>query len=269
MINPGNPLYYHKIGDGPKTLLAFHGIGQDGLTCFKSFEEQLGGRYTIYAFDLFFHGRSTQTNSDRLFTEPDVITKAVWFEIMTRFLSENNIQRFDISGFSMGGKFTLATLEGFPDQVDQVFLIAPDGISEHPVYTLAARFALTRRLFRWCMEHPGTLLSTTNFIRKMGLIQPALVRFTEHVLNTPEKRNTVYHSWVAFRELRFNIPQLYSIAKKKGIQVYLFVGKHDKLLKPSAVKKLSDLLPENRYSVLVSGHSTLVEKVAHLLANTK
>ena len=247
-------------------LLAFHGIGQDGITCFKPFEKNLGDYYTIYAFDLFFHGETTSLYQKRIVSEPDLITKEIWNGIIEAFLAKENIDRFDVTGFSMGGRFALATLEAFSDKIDKAFLIAPDGISEHPLYTLASRISPARRLFRWCMDYPKTFLQTTRLLKKAGLVNNSLYRFTQNVLNTSQKRNTIYNSWVAFRELRFNIPQLHKIVEAKEIEVHVFVGKYDKLLLPSAVKNLSELLPPTQYHLLMSGHSMLVEKVAVILS---
>jgi pimeloyl-ACP methyl ester carboxylesterase len=246
-------LHYHKLGHGPHILLAFHGIGQDGISCFKSLETHLGDHYTIYAFDLFFHGQSRDFPFQ-------VVTKNLWAKLIQDFLEAHNITKFDIVGFSMGGRFALALLEAFPSQIENAFLIAPDGVSEHPVYTLASRFPPTRFLFKWLMQHPETFFRSVHIFQKAGLLNGSLVRFTEQVLNTQEKRETIYNSWVAFSPLRFNIPQLYAKAQENHIPIILFTGKFDKLLKAADVKELANLLPPENYIVLKSGHSQLVEQ---------
>ncbi|MCF0049607.1 alpha/beta hydrolase [Dyadobacter sp. LJ53] len=248
-------LHYHKLGHGPRTVLAFHGIGQDGLTCFKPFEAYWKELYTIYAIDLPFHGRSA-------FVKGQIITKALWKNVLQDFLAANDIERFDIAGFSMGGRFALATLEAFPDRIDHAFLIAPDGISEHPLYLLASRFSPARSIFGWSMQHPNAFFSVCGLLQKIGLVNASLYRFVQQVLNTPEKRQTVYHSWVNFRKLRFDIPVIYKMASSNDVSIYLFVGQYDKLLKPAAVQKLATLLPANHYIVLKSGHTQLVEQAA-------
>ena len=48
-------LKYIKIGKGNKTALAFHGFGQDN-NYYKPFESVFGEKYTIYCFNLPFHG---------------------------------------------------------------------------------------------------------------------------------------------------------------------------------------------------------------------
>lgn len=259
-------LHFYKSGNGPNILLAFHGIGQDGLTCFQPLANQLENHYTIYAFDLYFHGKSIEPSTID-FSKNEIITKEIWTQTIQEFLIKENISRFNVAGFSIGGRFALATLESFSSQINKAFLIAPDGVSEHPLYTLASRFSPMRNLFRWSMKNPETFFKAANIFQKAGLVHSSLYRFTQHVLNTPEKRQSIYNSWVAFRKLHFDIPLLYQKIKSDQVDLYLFVGKYDKLLKVSAVKKIADLLPSNRFIILQSGHSQLVEKVGVYLKN--
>jgi pimeloyl-ACP methyl ester carboxylesterase len=253
------PLHYHKLGQGPNILLAFHGIGQDGISCFQPFANHLGDHYTIYAFDLFFHGKSADLE------HIDLVTKDVWAQTMNTFLTKENISRFDVAGFSMGGRFALATLETFSGRINKAFLMAPDGVSEHPLYTLASRFAPTRYLFKWLMQNPNLLFKTAAILQKAGIIHSSLYRFTMQVLNTPEKRHSIYHSWVAFRKLHFDVASLYKIIKNNNVNLYLFIGKYDKLLKAENVKELSSLLAAEKNILLQSGHAQLVEKAADYL----
>lgn len=249
------PLPFTQLGSGSRVLLAFHGIGQDGSSCFAPILASLGRHYTIYAFDLPFHGHY----SDAAF---EVISKADLKDSIAHFLKQNNISRFDITGFSIGGRFALATLEAFAGSIDHAFLIAPDGVSEHPMYALATRIPPARWIYGWLMRHPGVFFPGVRVARTLKLASKSLVRFTQQVLNTPEKRQTIYRSWVAFRDLRFDIPALVRAANTNGVKIYLFAGVYDSLLKPKAVKKLAELLPENQYIELKSGHTRLVEHAA-------
>lgn len=256
-------LHYHRLGHGPKILLAFHGIGQTGLACFQSFSDLLGDHYTIYAFDLFFHGQSKGIHGDDSFSDQDIVTKTLWKTLISDFLKDNQIDRFDIAAFSMGGRFAFATLEEFSSQIDIAFLIAPDGVSEHPLYTLASRFWPTRKLFHWVIQNPDVLIKSANLFEKLGLIHKSLIRFTQFMLSDTKRQETIYRSWLAFRMLKFDIPAVYK--KFDGTKVYLFIGKYDKLLKAKDVKKLSDLLPEDQYFLLAAGHGNLVEKAVPII----
>lgn len=260
MTNLSDTLHFSKFGHGPNILLAFHGIGQDGLRCFQCFEEPLGAHYTIYAFDLFFHGQSGAISEN-------VVSKEFWTATIQDFLNQHQITVFDIAGFSIGGRFALATLEAFAEQVGNVYLIAPDGVSEHPLYTLASRFWPTRMIFKKLLQYPELLFKTSDLLQRAGLISSSLNIFTQKVLDSPEKRQSVYHSWVSFRKLHFDILGIFRLTKQNKVTIHLFVGKFDKLLKPKHVRKLAQLLPEHQYHELKSGHTKLVAQTGAYIAN--
>jgi pimeloyl-ACP methyl ester carboxylesterase len=257
-----NRLHFHRLGHGPTILLAFHGVGQNGAGCFESWENQLGDHYTIFAFDLFFHGQSKGVRGTDYFLPDDAITKNQWYRLILNFLSENQITRFDVVGFSIGGRFALATLEAFPERIDNAFLLAPDGISEHPVYRFATGSRPTRRLFTWVMNNGGWIVKTARFLQKIGVFPPGLVRFTQYMLATPERCQIILRSWISFRQLHFNIPALYEKLQENRVAVYLLIGKLDQVLKISRVKKLSSLLPPSQFIPLDCGHTRTVERAA-------
>lgn len=255
-------LPYQRLGNGPEHLLCFHGVGQDGYSCFQSFEKYLGSLYTIYVFDLPFHGRNT-TSINLLHSES--ISKKNWKSVLQKFLSDEHIQQFDVAGFSIGGRFALATIESFSPQIRRAYLMAPDGIHEHPVYSFVTRFAPARTVYRSIITRPATLFRLLTFIEKLHLIPSKVIQFSRNMVETEEKRTTVYNSWIGFRDLKFDIPALYEASIKGKIQLYLFVGKNDQLLPVDSLRKLSALLPPDRFIILPCGHSKVVEQTAKYL----
>ncbi len=126
----GAELNYGLYPGGPGILLAFHGFGQS-QHYFSSLATSLEKNYTVYSFDLFYHGRSHWPDSEQ------PLSKEFWKEMITAFLQEQQIDRFSLVGFSLGGKFVLATLEALPERTDEILFIAPDGIRTSFWYSLA------------------------------------------------------------------------------------------------------------------------------------
>ena len=256
-------LHYDRLGHGPHTLLAFHGVCQTGRGCFLPFVAYLSDYYTIYAFDLVHHGKSVQ--NDEPFSDHDVVTKAGLTVYLRDFLVENRIGRFDVVGFSIGGRFALATAEAFPSQLDRLLLIAPDGVVEHPLYRLATRYGPTRWLYRTIIHQPEPLFALADLGQKVGLIPKSTVNFTRYMLATPESRQVIYRSWVSFRKLSFAMPALYATLRAERVRVWLFMGKHDAALPVEKLKSFADLLPREQCIILEASHARLVERTAHYL----
>lgn len=239
---------------GPKSILAFHGIGQDHR-CFLPLVEVLKNQYTFYLPDLPFHGKSPALTSEKLTLEE-------WKAFLEDFLSANNIEKFSIMGFSMGGKFALATLQLFPQRIESCWLLAPDGITESPWYWLATRFWLSKNLFRFFVSNVSHFKKMANLLLNMGLVEKSAVKFAETTLSTPEQRERVYRSWIGFSLIRANMKVVAQLVKENKIDVKIFLGKHDALLPAHYVLPLTKLLPELRPVILKTGHHRLIEKVA-------
>ena len=256
-------LYFQKIGNGQKILLAFHGIGQDFL-CFQHFAETFGDVYTIYAFDLPFHGKSIVDNVNQL-SQNEVITKSIWKDYLTTFLTENKIETFSVIGFSMGGRFTLATVEAFPKRIESMTLVSPDGISEHPIYAFATRFSLTRKVFKYVIFQEDKLLSFTKFFAKMRIVPESSIRFAHRMLDTPTKKKQVFQSWTGFRYLKFNLKKLAEQINNENIKVTIFTGKYDTILPSEKVLPLATKLPNVQLITLEAGHTKILDKVVEYL----
>src|ERR1700741_765271 len=87
-------LHYSVYGNGSKPIFLFHGFGLNG-TIFYELEKVLAEEYTLYNFDLFFHGKSEW----RTLEEP--MSEEFWTELVTEFIREKNLPSFSLLGYSI------------------------------------------------------------------------------------------------------------------------------------------------------------------------
>jgi len=238
-------VFLHYIKTGNRPLLMFHGYGQDA-SVFKDLEG--------YSIDLFFHGESRWNKGE----EP--LEKSEWKQLIEGFLKENNIETFSLLGFSMGAKFALATLEAFPDRVKDIFLLAPDGIKTSSWYNLATYPIAFRKFFKSMISNHSRFLRIARISNKLGLIDKGVLRFVETQMDSEEKRKRVYYSWVVFRHLKFDIKKIKKLVSDNNIDMKVFVGRYDKIIKPAAMKKLT-----SRIEILDAGHNDIIRKAKPLL----
>ena len=249
-------LHYQKIGKSDKILLAFHGMGQD-FSCFQKFAQTFENQYTTYLFDLPFHGKSKINQT--------IITKEIWREYLEVFLHENQIENFSIISFSMGGRFALATLEAFTERIENTILLAPDGITEDPFYYGATRFGFTRNIFKKVLKNNHKFHGFAGFLTRMGIVHESVLKFAKIMVDTPEKQEQLYKSWVGFRALNFNIEKLAQLINNQDINLKIFMGKYDKLLPIHNVYPLTKRLNNTKLIILESTHGRLVEKTVEYL----
>ena len=173
-------LHYTALGDGPETLFMFHGFGQDRNSFFL-LSKILSKQYTAYVFDLFFHGQSTWGYGE------DTLEKEYWGELLEAFLAEHRIENFSIAGFSLGGKFALATLEAFPEKTQAIILLAPDGIKTNFWYTLATSPLVFRKVFKSMIKRPGRFQSIVQVLHQWGLVNKLVLKFASFQMNSEER----------------------------------------------------------------------------------
>ncbi|GAB4019523.1 alpha/beta fold hydrolase [Spirosoma koreense] len=254
----GNSIAYRKFGQGSAVLLAFHGFGQTGQA-YSCLEKYLGERFTVFAIDLFFHG-----NSQYAGVRP--LAKMDWERLIRTFLETQHVDRFALVGFSLGGRFALATAEGFADRLDQLWLIAPDGITRNVWYELATGSALGRQLFRYVLRHLPILYALGYFLARLGLLNRTILRFIDVSLSTPDQRQRVYQSWTQFRCIRPDLNHISRVLNNSGLTVHLFTGAFDRIVPGAYVLPLVNRLKRYKLTILQTGHNRLIELTAQQLA---
>ena len=256
----GAVLGYLQAGNGPEHLLLFHGFGQNH-TAFNTLASELGEKFTLFCFDLFFHGQSQWPHDET------PISKAYWKELLTSFLSEKGIGNFSVMGFSLGGKFALASLEAFPSRIMSVYLLASDGIKTNIWYSLATYPVALRWFFKSMILKPGRFQSIVNTARKLRLVDRGVGKFAESQMDTEEKRKRVYYSWVVFRQFKFDLEFIASLINSHKVNLHVIVGRFDKIITAKNMVLLLKRVPHHHFQILETGHNGLIEKSVESLRN--
>ncbi|MTI29447.1 alpha/beta fold hydrolase [Xanthovirga aplysinae] len=258
----GAQLHYAIYGDGPKAVLAFHGYGQSHSEYF-CFHEVFGDEYTLYSFDLFFHGNSTWHLKDK------PISEEFFLQIIQQFLIKHQIERFILLGFSMGGKFALSCLKGFPEKVEELLLIAPDGVKTSFWYTLVTWPKVFRNYFKRIIFRPNPFFKMLHIFQRLGIVHKSLGRFASTQMDTYRKRRRVYFTWVVFRKLTFNMAEISKLINQHQIKTQIFMGRFDRVITIKNLRRLKRQLRDYHLIVLECGHTSLVKKVCHYLLNQR
>lgn len=254
----GAKLHWWRWGNGPKTLLAFHGFGQHGQF-YQPLARIMGDTHTIWSFDMFFHGQSVWPDPRK------PLNRDFWHRMMGAFLAEFGIDRFELSGYSMGGKFVLATLELMAHKIDRLILIAPDGIRTSFWYSMATYPSWSRNFFRGLVEKPEPFYKLVNKLERYRLMDKGVLRFADWHMSNPEKRMRVFNSWTVFSPLRFNMRHIAELIQKNGIRLEMYLGRYDKIMTPQGMQRLLRHLKDYKLEVLNTGHSGLIDMVARHL----
>lgn len=256
---PGSTIFYYVAGSGNLPLIAFHGFGQTHKA-FHPWVATVGTRYRLILIDVYFHGKSSWDNPE------SPVEKSEWKEVMNTLLAREGIRSFSVAGFSLGGKFALATFEAFPKQVNTLYLIAADGIRPSFWYTLATWPKPMRALFKSMISHEKRFTRFTRLARTLGLVDKRALRFAENQMDTPAKRTRVYNTWIALRRLKFDMDHLIRMLEAHDTRVVVITGRYDRIIPPQRLKPVFKRLKNVTFHILETGHNSLLPATASLLS---
>jgi len=249
-------LKFIKIGKGIKNALAFHGFGQDN-SYFAPFESIFGQEYTIYCFNLPFHGDDTTIKSGI------PATKDILKDFFQNFFDKNHVAAFTNIGFSIGAKMSIALLELFPERTEKMVLMAPDGFRTNIWYNLGTGSRATRSLFKYFVHHPDFFFKFSESMASLRLIHPGTVRFAKTQMNSLEKREKVFYTWMFLRKLRLSKDRIINLLIKHKVQIFIFLGKEDKIILERHFRFIEDNKKiESNITILPAGHNDLIKETA-------
>jgi pimeloyl-ACP methyl ester carboxylesterase len=245
-------IHCSQWGTGEKPLLCFHGFGENADS-FTSLARQLGDTYTIIAIDLPLHGK-TVWNEGMMCTTEDIVS------IINNIPALYN-HRFSLAGYSMGGRVALSVYEQIPQRIQQLILLAPDGLKINFWYWLATQTALGNRLFKYFMKKPGIFFTVTKALKRTGMINTGVYTYVHQYLNQEDKRIQLYTIWTTMRKLRPAVKNIKALIQKNKTPVFLIYGRYDRVIRHttgSAFKKgMEDICILH---ILPCGHRILHEK---------
>ena len=232
-------LAYTISGKSDLKLLTFHGFGQD-RHAFELYNQKLVG-FEIYSFDLIFHGESL--GPEKKLSPQD------WLTIMSIFFKEEQIKKFYVTGFSLGGRFALFLAVHFPTRTNQLILIAPDGFYKSYWYRISTLWP-SRILFRYLTQNFKQFHFLMIFLKYIGLMDTSMNRFIERELSTPAALKRVYNSWTYFKDISFSKKNL-KIFLTDFSHIHVFLGAEDTLIK---INKITPLLTVEVFTILKEKH---------------
>lgn len=243
---------YYVYGRGPKAMLCFHGFGLDGLAMLPLAKAHLD-TYTYYSFDLFYHGKTFWTSKEVSHE------KIFWKELISEFLKEENINRFSLAAFSLGGKLALLTTEYFALQIEELILLAPDGIKTSSWYNLSSYPTFIKKYVKTTIVKPHRFHRIINILKTVGAIDSGILKFANSQMDTIRKRKRVYYSWIVFKNLVADLSVVTRKINDQQIRVTLYLGAYDKIITPDGLSKFTGHLDNIVIKTLESGHNDLIE----------
>lgn len=217
-------LHYQVFGTGKKLLLAFHGFGRNAND-FRSFEKHIGDTYTIVSFDLFYHGANTNYSAESNISKEEIGT------LIPECLRQFNVESCSIIAYSIGGRIAMVLLEKQSKYIDELFLLAPDGLKFNLVHWFAIRTSIGRNLFKLTLQNPKPVFFIARMLHQLKIINKQTYQFGMYHLEDPGMRQLVFNVWYMLRNISPDQSKIKrNISNKNRIE--FFFGNKDPIIKP-------------------------------------
>jgi pimeloyl-ACP methyl ester carboxylesterase len=245
-------LAYYRHGIGPKVYLLFHGFAQSSKA-FDAFLKLRQEDETYITVDVFYHGQSSWNSIH------EKLTKEIWRSILLQLMAQETFEKFHLVGYSMGGKFCLVSYELFPNYVQSLLLMAPDGIKTGFWYNMATFPGMLNRLFRHVVFHPRRFFQTMDILHRLGLLESSFIKFVKSQMLTKTMRAQVYFTWSVFKPVQPNLTSIIQQLRLSKTPITLVTGTFDKMITSENLQKFSSKIPHIQKVELPSGHTSLID----------
>ncbi len=262
----GANMHYRDQGNmsGPVIVLLHGGYGS--LQNWEYWTPWLQDDYRMISMDLPAHGLTGRTASDR-YTRQDMV------QSVGELLNELGVDSFTMAGHSMGGGVALQYALSYPEQVNAMILVGPEGIPPEGGYDLEGVFfedqldlegvlndkslSITERLLGrigspWAVE-----AALQTMYADPDSVTPELVAEFGRILRHEGNRYAItlmFRQALATMDIEEDLaPRAHEIEQP----VLLLCGMEDALVPPDVCNRAHDLLPNSELKIY--------EDVGHLI----
>jgi pimeloyl-ACP methyl ester carboxylesterase len=260
-------VHYHEYGSGTKPMLAFHGYGMTGKQ-FHVLERSVLSKYHVYGFDHFFHGESKLEG----WSERQILagmSKAMvriyleeWFKVYGR-------QRISLMAYSIGANFVLILLEDYADLVDEVFLMAPDGLAGSKGFRFLQHNPVGRAVFKAITKSKWLAPAMLKAVKSIKVIDDSLYTIAYNEVDTPKKREDVFYTLNLIRHLQPDMEKVAANINRYGIKCTLIFGKDDMLFPKKPAMPVIGLLDKPEVHEVPMGHWLVTAALDMYLVNLR
>lgn len=240
---------YHKLGNGPKRLVAFHGFGQNGKALLPGLKHYADADYTCYLVDLPFHGQTQWT--DPFFTPSDL------GYIVKRLVGKHPYEGL---GHSLGGRFWMVLLPELDRLPEHLHLLAPDGIGS--LWSGITKYSppgLRRKSARW-LKRPARFLQFAGLLHEWGIIDRFTLRYLQTQLATEATRQRLFGTWQSLLYFKMNKSRAQIVLAGAAFPVDIYLGTKDNIVPADRVAEALEGLDQVNLHRVSCGHWDIVQR---------
>lgn len=248
-------MFTHKLYGGKKSqwLIAFYGYGQSA-SVYEALFKQIQSTYNLLVID----------NPMQDYQQD--IHPTDFRDALQQLLVQYDISTFNTISYSMGSRLNLYIPIFFPEKVNKMMLVAPDGIVTNFWNRAAVNTPWGQRLFYFFVQHGDAYVKTLTFFHRLGIVNKSLYAFSKWHMRDITRRRNVYNAWMNMRLLRPDLLRVQQVIDGHHITLITFFGRQDPVISPVIQRKCAMAFPAASHRWLEGDHNLLNMELFSIIA---
>lgn len=247
-------LQYKIYGNGSKTVFAFHGFGQH-ISVYKKLSRKYPN-LKIYAFPLPFHFSYDIPDYDYQYY-PDA---EEWINPIKTLAKQDMFDEITIIAFSFGSRFAMRLMNAVPHKIQQVILLAPDGITNNIWFSFATQTKLGLNTLKFLTQKTHLLKKLLDSVYKWKWIGKDTYALINVQLKDNRFSRQLYHTWRAMSKFDPTPKSWAKTANQFQIPVSIYLGKKDTLIQANSVIPFTKKLHQVNVHEIKGKHNKVLQK---------
>ncbi len=252
----GSPFPYIRYGKGSKLLIAIPGYG-DRKETFLKLQESLSPNYLVYALELPGHGESDWSRDQFYQSDFEKVIRAI--------LLKEKKDRLTLMGHSFGGRAILSLLPKLYEVVDELFLLAPDGLDEGYMRRATLVPLSIRHLTQRFLKKPSWYIGLVKALNKIGLLKNHSYQFVKLNFANASRRKRLFLYWNSIDDFKIDTTACARILNKEKIPTHIILGNRDFVIPGAAWKDWAKGLEKVKLTELDEDHRLIGEELDEYL----
>jgi pimeloyl-ACP methyl ester carboxylesterase len=222
-------------------LLALHGFDRSA-DAFEKAAPLLAEHYTLYALDLPFHGQTEWLAS--------TYGRRQLLEMAAAVLQHSRATSLSVLGHSLGARLALSLALGADMAIEQVFLLAPDGLGGAPSRWVDWMPHGLRRAVAYAALSWDRLPVWADRLRRRNCVSAAAYRLLLKYWQYEHRRVLLLATWLSLPLFPVQARQLHGLQPR----VQLILGRHDQVIDNQGVLRFFSGYAAVRINWADAGH---------------
>ena len=189
-----------------------------------------------------------------------------WFEsffickvplLIQDFKKSLEIQSTILLGYSLGANYTLGLVCADPASVQELWLVAGDGLSFRPLFRFVTGTVIGRYLFKGFVRFPGWVRFVLNLGSVTRILPERTARFFLSTIDSQPKRALLMQRWISAGRISPSPSTIIQTLNNHSIHCRMVYGEHDSLIPVRFARKFARKLNHVDLQLVPEGHMLL------------